>query len=124
MIKTQSDSMTQTILTPSDEIITFYPVKSIPTSFALNFDMCTEGCNNAWEAHGLICAEAEIEDAEVHNVEYIGLAPNGWPQLRVTFSSLEVAKVYTAVYLGIGIDPWTIDTDEEVGDYISSGEFV
>ncbi len=25
--------------------------------------------------------------------------------------------------LGLGIDPWTIDTDEEVGEYISGGTF-
>ncbi len=91
--------------------------------FTLQFDMALEGVANVWEAHSLICKEAELECADVHNAEYIGQAPNGWPTLSVTFSNLECAKVYTAVYLGLGIDPWTIDTDEEVGEYISGGTF-
>jgi hypothetical protein len=96
---------------------------TFPKPFNLQFEMALEGVANVWEAHSLICTEAQLECADVHNVEYIGQTSNAWPIISVTFSNLECAKVYTAVYLGLGIDPWTIDTDEEVGEYISGGVF-
>ena len=94
--------------------------------FAISYDFCLEGVNNAWEAHGAIMHEADIETACVHNVEYIGDAPNTWPMLKVTFDCIETAKAYTSVYLGLGpIDSvWDVYKDDEVGEYISYGKFV
>jgi hypothetical protein len=95
-------------------------------SFRVNYDMCTEGCNDFWEAHALIVKEAQIDPAEIWNVEYKGDAPNAWPMIEVTFQSIEVAKSYTCVYLGLGpIDgAWDVYTDDEVNEYLSDGEFV
>lgn len=93
-------------------------------TFVITYDFCLEGVRNAWEAHGMIMHEADIETACVYNVEYVGDAPNGWPMLKVTFDCIETAKVYTSVYLGLGAKAWDIDTDEEVNEYISHGSFV
>lgn len=94
--------------------------------FKLRFDFCTEGCSNVWQAHGDIVEQANIDGAEVWNVEYMGDAPNGWPMLDITFQCIETAKAYTCIYLGLGpIDKaWDVYVDDEVGEYISCGEFV
>jgi hypothetical protein len=42
----------------------------------------------------------------------------------VVFASSSAAKVYTAVYLGMDIGAWDINTDEEVNDYLAYGEFI
>lgn len=90
------------------------------------FDMCTEGCKSFWEAHSHIVEESGIDAAEIWNVEYKGDAPNGWPMLEVTFQSMEVAKLYTCVYLGLGpiVDAWDVYIDEEVNEYLSTAEYV
>lgn len=95
-------------------------------SFKVQYDMCTEGCKNFWEAHALIIDEANIDPAEVHNVEYLGDGPNNWPMINVTFNCIETAKVYTAIYLGLGPieGAWDIYVDEEVNEYIQGGEFI
>ena len=94
--------------------------------FQLDFDFCLEGVRNAWEAHGLIMSEAQLETAEVHSVEYVGDAPNGWPMMRITFQCIESAKAYTCIYLGLGpIDKaWDVYIDEDVNEFISTGQFV
>lgn len=93
-----------------------------PRPFHLDFEFSLEGVRNAWEAHALIMTEAGVDTAEVHNVEYLGDTPNYWPNLRVTFQCLETAKAYTAVYLGLGTK-WSVEVDDEVGEYIASGQF-
>lgn len=93
-------------------------------TFRLDFDFCLEGVRNAWEAHGEIMAEAMIETAEVHNVEYIGDAPNRWPMMRITFQCIETAKAYTCAYLGLNQDAWDVHVDDEVNKYVSSGRFM
>lgn len=95
-------------------------------SFRVNYDMSTEGCVDFWEAHSFVVKEAKIDGAEIHNVEYLGDASNGWPEIAVTFNCIETAKAYTATYLGLGpIDgAWDVYMDDEVNEYISTGEFV
>lgn len=95
--------------------------------FQLEFDFCLEGVSNAWEAHGMLVTDAKLETAEVWSVEYIGDAANGWPTMRITFQCIESAKAYTAIYLGlgpIGGNAWTVYSDDEVLEYISTGTFV
>ena len=85
----------------------------------VTFDMSTEGCNSFWEAHSLIVKESGLDGAEIWNVEYKGDAPNGWPMIEVTFQSTEVAKLYTATYLGLDSV-----LDDEVDEYLSTSEYV
>jgi hypothetical protein len=86
--------------------------------------MVCEGVKNIWEAHGLIAAEAELETEDILSVKYTGENYNNLPMLEVVFASSSAAKVYTAVYLGMDIGAWDINTDEEVNDYLSYGEFI
>jgi len=96
-----------------------------PRSFKVRYEMCTEGCNGFWGSHALIVDEANIDHAEIHNVEYIGDAPNGWPEIEVTFNCIETAKMYTAIYLGIDVaDGWDVYADDEVMEYLAPGQFV
>lgn len=99
---------------------------AISRAFKVRYDMSTEGCYSFWEAHALITKEAQIDPAEIHNVEYMGDGPNGWPEIEVTFNCIETAKMYTAIYLGLGPieGAWDIYVDEEVNEYIQGGEFV
>lgn len=92
--------------------------------FRVQYDISTEGCCNFWEAHALITKEAKIDAAEIHDVQYMGDGPNGWPMIAVTFNCIETAKMYTAIYLGHSLTQWDIYTDEEVNEYISDGVFV
>lgn len=97
-----------------------------PRTFRIEFDMSTEGYDNFWQAHGAIVEEARLDGASVHNVEYMGDAPNAWPIIAITFDCIESAKEYTSVYLGLGPinGAWDVYTDDEVNEYISNGRFV
>lgn len=97
---------------------------AISRAFKVSYDISTEGCCNFWEAHALITKEAKIDPAEIHNVEYMGDACNGWPEIAVTFNCIETAKMYTAIYLGHSLAQWDVYTDEDVNEYIADGEFV
>lgn len=98
----------------------------MPKAFRVSYDISTEGCDSFWEAHALIAKEARIDGAEIHNVEYLGDAANGWPEIAVTFQCIETAKAYTAAYLGLGPAEgmWDIYVDEEVNEYLATGVFV
>lgn len=100
--------------------------KQFPAPFRVAFDVSTEGVDNFWAAHALIVVESRLDGASIHNVEYMGDAPNGWPMIAVTFDCIESAKEYTASYLGLGPinGAWDVYMDEEVNDYISSGKFI
>jgi hypothetical protein len=100
--------------------------KQFPTPFRVTFDMSTEGYDNFWQAHGAIVEEARLDGASIHNTEYIGDAPNGWPMIAVTFDCIESAKEYTASYLGLGPinGAWDVYMDDEVNDYLLSGKFI
>jgi hypothetical protein len=93
------------------------------TPFRLSFDFSTEGYDNAWEAVGATLAESVQPDDAILSVKYTGLM-NGWPVMEVTFASIECAKAFTYVYLGYTVDEADVHTDDEVGEYISHGEFV
>lgn len=97
---------------------------SISMPFQASYDMVCEGVKNIWEAHGLITAEAELETSDIISVKYTGENYNNLPTLEVVFASSSAAKVYTAVYLGMDIGSWDINTDEEVNDYLAYGEFI
>tara|TARA_Y100000389_G_C17462328_1_gene522788 strand:- start:603 stop:929 length:327 start_codon:yes stop_codon:yes gene_type:complete len=97
---------------------------SISMPFQASYDMVCEGVKNIWEAHGLITAEAELETSDIISVKYTGENYNNLPTLEVVFASSSAAKVYTAVYLGMDISSWDINTDEEVNDYLAYGEFI
>jgi hypothetical protein len=86
--------------------------------FKLDYDYSLEGVKNVWEAHGVICAEAGIESAEIHNVEYIGETSNHLPILCITFSCIEVAAEYTKVYMGMS------EIDEYVEEYVYTGGYL
>ena len=97
---------------------------SISMPFEASYDMVCEGVKNIWEAHGLIAAEAELETSDILSAKYTGENYNNLPMLEVVFASSSAAKVYTAVYLGMDIGQWGIDTDEEVNDYLAHGSFI
>ena len=92
--------------------------------FQAQYDMSCEGVKNIWEAHGLLAAEAELETSDILSAKYIGDNYNGFPMLEIVFASSSAAKVYTAVYLGMDISEWDVNTDEEVNDYLAYGEFI
>ena len=100
--------------------------KQFPTPFRVTFDMSTEGVDNFWAAHALTVVESRLDGASIHNVEYIGDAPNGWPMIAVTFDCIESAKEYTASYLGLGPinGLWDVYMDDEVNDYLLTGKFI
>jgi len=97
---------------------------SISMPFQAQYDMSTEGVKNIWEAHGLISAEAELQTEDILSAKYVGENYNGFPMLEIVFASSSAAKVYTAVYLGMDISEWDVNTDEEVNDYLAYGEFI
>lgn len=93
------------------------------TPFALEFDFSTEGYDNVWEAMGAtLGASIQPSDAIV-SATYKGTA-NGWPILSIVFASLECAKAFTYVYLGLGDITPDVHSDDEVNDYVSTGRFV
>ena len=97
---------------------------SISIPFKAQYDFVGEGFDNVWEAVGTTAKEAELQDADILSIKYDGVAPNGWALMSVIFASTSAARAFTAVYLGLGLDPWTIHTDEEVGSYLAFGQFV
>ena len=98
-----------------------------PRAFALEFDICTVGYDNVWDAHAAMVKVGRLHPMlDVVSVSTWGTAPNGWPILSIVFASLDAAKAYTFVYLGYDENTTVPDvyTDEEVGEYISFGKFV
>lgn len=96
-------------------------------NFVLEFDICTEGYDNVWEAHSAMVRTGRLHPTlDVVSVSPWGTAPNGWPVLSVVFASLEAAKAYTFAYLGYDESTTVPDvyTDEEVGEYVAHGKFV
>lgn len=105
---------------------TMTSTSTISMPFRASYDMACEGVANAWEAHGLITAEAELETEDILSVRYSGTSSysSGWPMLTVTFANTNAAKVYTAVWMGMDISKWDVYTDEDVNDYLAHGSFV
>jgi hypothetical protein len=100
---------------------------TMPTPFALDFDFCTEGYDNAFSAVGGVLADSVMPESAILSIRYMGNAANGWPTMLITFASIECAKAFTAAYLGYNLrdtSKWDVYTDEEVGEYISHGKFV
>ena len=98
-----------------------------PTPFSLEFDICTEGCSNVWEAMALVLEDSVQPSDAISSAMYIGETPNGWPILSIVFASFDCAKAFTYAYLGYTLDnsdEWEVDTDDEVGEYVSYGKFV
>jgi|694.fasta_scaffold31434_19 hypothetical protein len=98
---------------------------TMPTPFALDFDLCTEGYANAYAAVGGVLADSVQPESAIVSIEYKGEEANGWPTMLITFASIECAKAFTYAYLGYNLSSkWDVHTDEEVGEYISHGKFV
>ena len=93
------------------------------TPFALEFDFSTEGYDNVWEAMGATLAASIQPSDAIVSATYKGTA-NGWPILSIVFASLECAKAFTYVYLGLGDITPDVHSDDEVNDYVSAGRFV
>lgn len=97
------------------------------SSFALEFDISTEGYDSVWDAHAdMVRVGCLHPTLDVVSVNTLGTSPNGWPVLSIVFASLDAAKAYTYVYLGYDANTTVADvyTDEEVGEYIKHGEFI
>ena len=95
--------------------------------FRLEFDFSTEGYANVWGAIASTLADSVQPSDAILAVEGVGENGNGWPTMAVTFASVECAKAFTYAYLGYTLDnadAWDVHTDEEVGEYIRTGEFV
>ena len=97
---------------------------SISMPFKVQYDFVGEGFDNVWEAIGVMSKEAELLDDDILSIKYDGVAPNGWALISVIFASTSAARAFTAVYLGLGLDPWTVQTDEEVNEYLAFGRFI
>lgn len=98
---------------------------SLITPFALEFDMSTEGHESIWDAHAGVVKESHIHPTlDVVSVAVGGDAPSGWPTLSIVFASLDAAKAYTYIYLGLSINDADVHTDDEVNEYVSFGKFV
>lgn len=97
------------------------------TPFALDFDISTEGCANAYEAVGLVLADSIMPESAILSVRYMALGRARHHTMLITFASVECAKAFTAAYLGYNLrdtSKWDVYTDEEVGEYVATGQFV
>ena len=66
----------------------------------VQYDMCGDG--SMWEGFAQIVQELPVDDDQmIYSARFAGYAPNGIPILEVKFANLDVAKGFTAVYLGI-----------------------
>ena len=100
---------------------------ALPTPFRLEFEISTEGYDNVWDAVGATLAESVQPSDAIHNIEYIATTDHGWPVVLITFASIECAKAFTYAYLGYTLDnadQWDVHTDDQVSEYIRTGQFV
>jgi len=100
---------------------------TMPTPFALDFDLCTEGYANAYAAVAGVLADSVQPESAILSVKYMGNAANGWPTMLITFASIECAKAFTYAYLGYNLrdtSKWDVHTDDEVNEYVRAGHFV
>lgn len=95
---------------------------TIPVPFVLKLDFSTEGFANVWEAHAATFSASDQPEDAILSVEYMGLGPNSWPILNITFASVEYAKAYVHAYLGY--DKYTVQTMDDVYELIQYGHFV
>ena len=102
-----------------------------PRPFVLEFDICTEGYANMWEAHAEMVRVGRLHPTlDVVSVSPWGTAPNGWPVLSVVFASLDAAKAYTLAYLGYDENSYRcadisgVAIDDEINEYVRAGKFV
>jgi hypothetical protein len=96
-------------------------------AFTLDFDISTEGYDNAFSAVGGVLADSVQPESAILSIRHMGTAANGWTTMLITFASIECAKAFTAAYLGYNLrdtSNWDVYTDEEVSDYVSVGRFV
>jgi hypothetical protein len=72
-----------------------------------------------WEAFGEICEQLPVDDdSMIHSAMFGGYAPNGCSVLEVHFGNHDVAKGFTAIYLGAA------DADDaDVLEYLGIGDF-
>jgi hypothetical protein len=72
-----------------------------------------------WEAFGEICLQLPVDDdSMIVTAANGGTAPNGCGVLEVQFGNLDIAKGFTAVYLGAA------DADDaDVLEYLGVGDF-
>jgi hypothetical protein len=89
---------------------------TVPTD-ALFVQYDIDGCS-IWEAFGEICLQLPVDDdSMIVTAANGGTAPNGCGILEVQFGNLDIAKGFTAVYLGAA------DADDaEVLEYLGVGD--
>ena len=91
---------------------------NMPTdALTVQYDFADDG--SVWEAFGEICLQLPVDDdAMILAVKFRGTAPNGCGILEVHFGNHDIAKGFTAVYLGAA------DADDaEVLEYLGIGDF-
>ena len=117
--------------TPMTSISTPIIATSVPNpmpfgrAFVSEYDMMCNDCDTVWDAHAAVVSDANLTDNGVLKVEYVGTEANCWPTIKVTFKDLYAARAYTAAYLGINVaDGWDVQADDEVMEYLASGQFV
>ena len=72
----------------------------MPTdALTVQYDFACTG--SVWECFAEICMQLPVDDdSMIVSVKFGGYAPNGCDILEVQFGNLDVAKGFTAVYLG------------------------
>lgn len=77
-------------------------------SITVEYDIACTDCDSVWEAFAFIVQELPVDDdTMIVSARHAGYAPNGCPILEVEFGNMDIAKGFTAVYLGCA------DADDE-----------
>lgn len=86
-------------------------------SITVEYDIACAACNSVWEAFAFIVQELPVDDdTMIVSARHKGYAPNGCPILEVVFGNIDIAKGFTAVYLGCA-DADDSDVDVYLGIY-------
>jgi hypothetical protein len=83
----------------------------------VRYDMNGDG--SLWEGFAQIVEELPVDgDEMIYSAKFAGYAPNGCPILEVKFGNLDIAKGFTAVYMGV-----PDADDKEVLEYLGLIEY-
>lgn len=83
----------------------------------VQYDMNGDG--SLWEGFAQIVEELPVDgDEMIYSARFAGYAPNGCPILEVKFGNLDIAKGFTAVYMGV-----PDADDEEVLEYLGIADY-
>lgn len=91
---------------PYDSSMINRPIDPSMPSITTTFDVASHSPISA------MMDTAKISDVDLYALRRVADAPNGWPQVEVSFYTNEDAIEFTAVYLGVDSD------SDEVSEYL------